>query len=182
MVVKGGGGGEDGYVKGGDDVGNNEEGGEDNGRGEIAERQDDRPDRARIAYICNGVPDERCCRASDDSDGDDHTTTTAPVGSNNSCSPATGAGSGAGIISAGRRTEGGHLEEEGEKGGVEERTGLSPAVDEMHCDEAVSILTELQKGRGMADAAAARSMLGCEGTRECVVKNTRLFQVMDEMS
>lgn len=49
---------------------------------------------------------------------------------------------------------------------------------EMSCEAAARILSEI---RGHADAAWDLSALGCMGTRDCMVSNTRLFQLMDEI-
>jgi hypothetical protein len=51
---------------------------------------------------------------------------------------------------------------------------------ETSCEEAVMILRELQKGRHV-DSSQVRAALGCESGETCMVKNTRLFQVMDEL-
>ncbi|KAH9908552.1 hypothetical protein F4778DRAFT_795958 [Xylariomycetidae sp. FL2044] len=45
------------------------------------------------------------------------------------------------------------------------------------CDQAAVIIAGLQ---GHGDATQARRSLGCETVRNCHVKNTRLFQLMDE--
>ncbi|KAI1081791.1 hypothetical protein F5B20DRAFT_57640 [Whalleya microplaca] len=52
-----------------------------------------------------------------------------------------------------------------------ERAHLTP------CDAAADIIANLQ---GHGDAAQARTVLGCGSVRDCHVKNTRLFQLMDE--
>ncbi|KAK4444966.1 hypothetical protein QBC34DRAFT_429412 [Podospora aff. communis PSN243] len=52
---------------------------------------------------------------------------------------------------------------------------------ETSCEEAVEILRELQKGRHI-DTEQVRTALGCPTAETCLVKNTRLFQVMDELS
>ena len=54
---------------------------------------------------------------------------------------------------------------------------------ETSCKEAVEILTSLQQGRQQVDSAQAWAALGCDEAAEgCRVKNTKLFQVMDEIS
>lgn len=50
---------------------------------------------------------------------------------------------------------------------------------EMSCEAAARILAEI---RGHADAAWDLSVLGCMGTRDCMVSNTRVFQLIDEMA
>ncbi|KAL8341212.1 hypothetical protein RB601_005733 [Gaeumannomyces tritici] len=50
---------------------------------------------------------------------------------------------------------------------------------EMSCEAAARILAEI---RGHADAAPDLSVLGCMGTRDCMVSNIRVFQLMDEMA
>ncbi|KAK3346718.1 hypothetical protein B0T25DRAFT_286192 [Lasiosphaeria hispida] len=53
---------------------------------------------------------------------------------------------------------------------------------ETSCDEAVGILARLHQGRRHVDSTQTRAALGCDGERDCLVRNTRLFQVMDEIS
>lgn len=179
------------------------------------------PHRAKIAYICNGVPDETCCPAEpqegegeeeeDDqglggSQGRGQSQSQSPVGgggcggaSNGSSS---GCGDGGGIVAKGegsssasgsgggccrpspRQTDSASASECGGTPApavADCRTAVS-AMDETHCDEAVAILIELREARGEMDAAQARAALGCGGRTDCVVKNTRLFQLMDDLS
>ncbi|KAK4169719.1 hypothetical protein QBC43DRAFT_351784 [Cladorrhinum sp. PSN259] len=49
---------------------------------------------------------------------------------------------------------------------------------EMSCEAAARILAEI---RGYSDAAQELSALGCMGARDCMISNTKLFQLMDEM-
>lgn len=49
---------------------------------------------------------------------------------------------------------------------------------ETSCIDAATIIAQM---RGDGDAEYARSMLGCEGTTDCRVKNTMLFQVFDKI-
>ena len=49
----------------------------------------------------------------------------------------------------------------------------------MSCEAAARILAEI---RGHTDAAWDLSVLGCMGTRDCMVSNTRVFELMDEMA
>lgn len=51
--------------------------------------------------------------------------------------------------------------------------------DGMHCMEAASILAQL---RGNPDATFARAALGCGDKKDCVIRNTDLLQLMDEMT
>ncbi|KAK1831225.1 hypothetical protein QBC39DRAFT_408538 [Podospora conica] len=67
-----------------------------------------------------------------------------------------------------------------EAGSPAQATGGSAL--EMSCEAAVDILTELQRGRGEVDAVQVRASLGCDGERDCRVPNTRLFDMMDEIS
>ena len=46
-----------------------------------------------------------------------------------------------------------------------------------HCSAAATMIAELQ---GHGDATQARELLGCGSSRNCHVKNTRLFQLMVE--
>ncbi|KAI0010936.1 hypothetical protein F4779DRAFT_260789 [Xylariaceae sp. FL0662B] len=55
--------------------------------------------------------------------------------------------------------------------GARERASLTS------CDAAADIIATLQ---GHSDAAQARAVLGCGDVRDCHVRNTRLFQLMDE--
>lgn len=58
--------------------------------------------------------------------------------------------------------------------------GNRPSHVEMqvtHCSAAASMIAELQ---GHGDATQARELLGCGSSRNCHVKNTRLFQLMVE--
>lgn len=48
---------------------------------------------------------------------------------------------------------------------------------ETHCDDAAGIIAQL---RGDGDSARARALLGCSGSTDCVVRNTVLFQLMDQ--
>ena len=73
--------------------------------------------------------------------------------------------------------EGEEMDLDGEAG-VRERSGSAPL--ETSCEEAVMILRELQRGR-QVDTMQVRAALGCGPTGTCKVKNTRLFQVMDEI-
>jgi hypothetical protein len=50
---------------------------------------------------------------------------------------------------------------------------------ETPCEKAATILAEV---RGHDDPSRARAALGCVGTDSCLVKNTRLFQLMEENS
>lgn len=50
---------------------------------------------------------------------------------------------------------------------------------ETSCETAAGILAGL---RGHDDSAQVRAAMGCVGTSECLVRNTRLFQLMDETS
>ncbi|KAJ9130443.1 hypothetical protein NKR23_g12204 [Pleurostoma richardsiae] len=50
---------------------------------------------------------------------------------------------------------------------------------ETSCETAASIIAEVQ---GYDDSAQVRAALGCVGTGDCRVRNTKLFQVMDETS
>jgi hypothetical protein len=52
------------------------------------------------------------------------------------------------------------------------------SVAETSCDTAATILAQM---RGDGDSEFARTMLGCQGTADCSVKNTTLFQVLDEV-
>ncbi|KAK0725346.1 hypothetical protein B0H67DRAFT_550936 [Lasiosphaeris hirsuta] len=63
-----------------------------------------------------------------------------------------------------------------------ETSKASPSTLETPCDEAVGILAALHQGRRHVDTTQARAALGCNGERDCLVRNTRLFQVMDEIS
>ncbi|KAK3321289.1 hypothetical protein B0T19DRAFT_263179 [Cercophora scortea] len=49
----------------------------------------------------------------------------------------------------------------------------------MPCQEAATILSQL---RGHPDSTLAREALGCPGMSECLVKNTDVFRLMDEMT
>lgn len=51
--------------------------------------------------------------------------------------------------------------------------------DGMHCMEAASILAQL---RGNPDTNFARAALGCGDKNNCVIRNTDLLQLMDEMT
>lgn len=51
-------------------------------------------------------------------------------------------------------------------------------ITETSCDTAASILAQM---RGDGDDEFARTMLGCQGTDYCSVKNTTFFQVLDEV-
>lgn len=50
---------------------------------------------------------------------------------------------------------------------------------ETHCDDAAGIIAQLC---GDGDSARARTVLGCVGSTDCVVRNTVLFQLMDEVA
>jgi hypothetical protein len=52
----------------------------------------------------------------------------------------------------------------------------STATLEMSCEAAARILAELH---GDADSARARADLGCTGASSCLVKNTKLLQLID---
>ncbi|KAL8376643.1 hypothetical protein RB595_007652 [Gaeumannomyces hyphopodioides] len=52
------------------------------------------------------------------------------------------------------------------------------STSEISCEAAARILAEI---RGHADLARDLSALGCTGLRDCMVSNTSLFQLMDEM-
>ncbi|KAK3375879.1 hypothetical protein B0T24DRAFT_208359 [Lasiosphaeria ovina] len=47
---------------------------------------------------------------------------------------------------------------------------------EMSCSVAASIIVSMQRGQ---DERRTREALGCQGTKECLVKNTMLFQFLD---
>ncbi|KAI0016400.1 hypothetical protein F4780DRAFT_683351 [Xylariomycetidae sp. FL0641] len=70
------------------------------------------------------------------------------------------------------------------QGGMRHST-LDPRVDGgsvaliTPCDAAASIIADFQ---GHGDATQARGILGCGSEKNCHVKNTRLFQLMDETS
>jgi len=177
------------------------------------------PHRAKIAYICNGVPDETCCptepqgggeedddQGSGGSQGREQSQSQSPVGAGG-CG---GAGAGDGVVGKGRPDQEPTGSDSGSGSGgeccgplprqadsasasasecggapapaVADCRSAVPATDETHCDEAVAILIELREARGGVDAAQARAVLGCDGRRDCVVKNTRLFQLMDDLS
>jgi hypothetical protein len=57
-------------------------------------------------------------------------------------------------------------------------SGLSATASplEMSCNIAASIVTDMHR---YGDEELVREALGCNGSRECVVKNTILFQVLD---
>ena len=50
---------------------------------------------------------------------------------------------------------------------------------ETHCDDAAGIIAQLC---GDGDSARARAVLGCAGSTDCAVRNTVLFQLMDEVA
>ncbi|KAI1752571.1 hypothetical protein F4782DRAFT_500787 [Xylaria castorea] len=52
-----------------------------------------------------------------------------------------------------------------------------PSAHVTSCDDAASIIADFQ---GHGDVSHARTVLGCGDTATCHVKNTRLFQLMDE--
>ncbi|KAK0611574.1 hypothetical protein B0T14DRAFT_331722 [Immersiella caudata] len=70
-------------------------------------------------------------------------------------------------------------EVEGKEGQCREKSTSTSL--ETSCEEAVSILKELHKVRHV-DTEQVRAALGCQSAETCLVKNTRLFQVMDELS
>ncbi|KAK3684134.1 hypothetical protein B0T22DRAFT_483915 [Podospora appendiculata] len=49
----------------------------------------------------------------------------------------------------------------------------------MPCQEAATILSQL---RGQPDSTLAREALGCPGMTDCLVRNTDVFRLMDEMT
>ncbi|KAK0709259.1 hypothetical protein B0T26DRAFT_653008, partial [Lasiosphaeria miniovina] len=51
-----------------------------------------------------------------------------------------------------------------------------PSPMEMSCSVAASIIVSMQRGQ---DERRTREALGCQGTKECLVKNTMLFQFLD---
>ncbi|KAI3332587.1 hypothetical protein F4824DRAFT_289977 [Ustulina deusta] len=57
------------------------------------------------------------------------------------------------------------------EGGGRERTLVTS------CEAAASIIAGFQ---GHGDVSQARMALGCDGAADCLVRNTRLFQLMDE--
>ncbi|KAI1736499.1 hypothetical protein F4680DRAFT_254854 [Xylaria scruposa] len=64
----------------------------------------------------------------------------------------------------------------------EQRTNTSSADESRSahvtsCDDAASIIADFQ---GHGDVSHARKVLGCGDAAKCHVKNTRLFQLMDE--
>ncbi|KAI1330866.1 hypothetical protein F5Y16DRAFT_318437 [Xylariaceae sp. FL0255] len=65
-------------------------------------------------------------------------------------------------------------------GGALERPNGLPDGNRAHvtsCDDAASIIASFQ---GHGDVSKARRSLGCGNVRVCHIKNTRLFQLMDE--
>ncbi|KAI1497459.1 hypothetical protein F5X99DRAFT_362464 [Biscogniauxia marginata] len=67
-------------------------------------------------------------------------------------------------------------------GKVEDHKFSTPTDGASHsfltsCDTAASIIADLQ---GHGDAIQAREVLGCGSKKKCHVKNTRLFQLIDE--
>lgn len=76
--------------------------------------------------------------------------------------------------------EGCCAEEEAGGDGLGRQDSASTSL-ETSCEEAVMILKELQKGCHV-DSSLVRAALGCESAETCMVKNMRLFQVMDELS
>lgn len=51
-------------------------------------------------------------------------------------------------------------------------------ISETSCDVAAEILVELHN---QTDATEVRIALGCTGTADCLVKNTKIFQLMDSI-
>lgn len=53
------------------------------------------------------------------------------------------------------------------------------SLDKIHCMEAATILAQI---RGQSDISQARSALGCAEGETCMVRNTDLLNLMDEMT
>ncbi|KAK0649474.1 hypothetical protein B0T16DRAFT_131883 [Cercophora newfieldiana] len=77
--------------------------------------------------------------------------------------------------------EGCCADEDVDRGSSLGKETATSTTHETSCEEAVAILRELQKGRHI-DSEQVRTALGCSSAETCLVKNTRLFQVMDELS
>lgn len=52
-------------------------------------------------------------------------------------------------------------------------------MDKIHCMEAATILAQI---RGNSDISQARAVLGCANNDSCMVRNTDLLDLMDEMT
>ncbi|KAF4975031.1 hypothetical protein FZEAL_8130 [Fusarium zealandicum] len=52
-------------------------------------------------------------------------------------------------------------------------------LDKIHCMEAATILAQI---RGHPDISQARVVLGCSSNNDCMVRNTDLLEMMDEMT
>lgn len=61
---------------------------------------------------------------------------------------------------------------------VEQAAAPGP-LNKMHCVEAATILARL---RGTGDTNSARTALGCVDNNDCMVRNTDLLQLMDEVT
>ncbi|KAM0436619.1 hypothetical protein ACHAPT_002327 [Fusarium lateritium] len=59
-----------------------------------------------------------------------------------------------------------------------ETSGPKP-LDKIHCMEAAAILAQI---RGQPDISQARAVLGCSSNDNCMVRNTDLLGLMDEMT
>ncbi|KAF9781472.1 hypothetical protein IL306_013469 [Fusarium sp. DS 682] len=53
------------------------------------------------------------------------------------------------------------------------------SLDRIHCMEAATILAQI---RGQSDVSQARAALGCANNDNCMVRNTDLLNLMDEMT
>lgn len=53
------------------------------------------------------------------------------------------------------------------------------SLDKIHCMEAATILAQI---RGQSDISQARAVLGCADGETCMVRNTDLLNLMDEMT
>ncbi|KAF5026685.1 hypothetical protein F66182_1234 [Fusarium sp. NRRL 66182] len=53
------------------------------------------------------------------------------------------------------------------------------SMDKIHCIEAATILAQI---RGHPDISQARDALGCSSNNDCMVRNTDLLDLMDEMT
>ncbi|KAM0561981.1 hypothetical protein ACHAPJ_002422 [Fusarium lateritium] len=58
-------------------------------------------------------------------------------------------------------------------------TQMSKSPDKIHCMEAATILAQI---RGHSDISQARASLGCSTNNDCMVRNTDLLNLMDQMT
>lgn len=63
--------------------------------------------------------------------------------------------------------------------GQAKEVAVSKPLNKMHCMEAATILARL---RAHPDTSLAQASLGCAENQDCMVRNTDLLQLMDEMT